>query len=187
MFAIKKCCLIQKFPYKTRLLKITIFFVVSDCDLSKTGIFKLLENGLFDYKDGYKIKFSAKNKATGEKLQNKGKLLKSVSKMTHKKEGTFSDGWVTCNKNKIKKSALIRCYADGTVEIDGKTGRKSFLIHYCCRKRFLNLFQFEKFSRTNLTVNKLRNVTNVNFRPLVLGFSFQFDHKQAPSLLITSS
>ena len=97
----------------------------SDCDLSQTGIFKTLENGKFDYGPDFKIKFLAKNRVTGEKLQNKGKLWKGMAKFKHKNEGDFSDGWVSCNANKMK-SVLLRCFADGTVEIDGKTGRIGF-------------------------------------------------------------
>ena len=49
-----------------------------------------------------------------------------MAKFKHKSDGAFSDGWVACNQNKMKM-ALLKCYSDGTVEIDGRTGNEIIL------------------------------------------------------------
>ena len=44
----------------------------------------------YTFADGYKVKLALKNPATGELLQNKGKLWKSKAKLQHKKDGAYS-------------------------------------------------------------------------------------------------
>ena len=60
--------------------------------MSGTGIFKSLPNGKFTYADEYKLKLGTKNPATGEKLQNKGKLAKTKALLTHKKSDAEFSG-----------------------------------------------------------------------------------------------
>ena len=60
------------------------------CDLSATGIFKVAGNGKFTFGDEYKMKLSNKNPATGETLQNKGKLAKARASLGHKNDEAYS-------------------------------------------------------------------------------------------------
>ena len=98
----------------------------------ETGIYKRKENGYAGgYVEGFKISFSGKNKFTGETLQNKGNLVFYAgfigAILMHKERNpAFSDAWVHCKNGKIKKTVLLRCYANATIEIDGKTGRIGF-------------------------------------------------------------
>ena len=94
--------------------------------MSSTGIFKELPNGKFNWSADYKIKLATTNWATRERLQNKGKPSKVKAKFQHVKDGDYSDAWVSCKTNKLS-SYLLKCFNDGTVEINGKTGSEMTL------------------------------------------------------------
>ena len=55
------------------------------CDLTGTGIFKLLSNGKYNFVPEYKIKFGIRDPGTGNRLTNKGKLAKAKGQFTHRK------------------------------------------------------------------------------------------------------
>ena len=92
-----------------------------DCDLSGTALFTQNANGKYSFGPDYKIKLGLKNKASGEKLQNKGTLDKKNATFKHKKDGPFSDGWIVCENNAYSMFHL-RCFKDGTFDINQVAG-----------------------------------------------------------------
>ena len=87
----------RSFRFLTLIKTAVALYYINDslilaCDLSATGIFKVAGNGKFTFGDEYKMKLSNKNPATGETLQNKGKLAKARASLGHKNLGWSYSG-----------------------------------------------------------------------------------------------
>ena len=58
--------------------------------MSGTALFTQNANGKYSFGADYKIKLGLKNKASGEKLQNRGTLDKKNATFKHKNDGPYS-------------------------------------------------------------------------------------------------
>jgi len=92
-----------------------------NCNLSGTGIFDPVGYGLdrFVYNIDYRIK-------TSGKLYNKGKIKQAAAEIIHQHSDSsdykYTDAWVACTDIDIETQYLIKCYNDGSFDLNGKKG-----------------------------------------------------------------
>ena len=96
------------------------------CDLhqdacgGETGLFtEEASTGKFELNNDFSIKITKTNKVTGEKLNNRGKILQSKALMKHRNNKDVSDAWLICKNNKAV-TARITCDRVGILALDGK-------------------------------------------------------------------
>ena len=61
-----------------------------NCDFSSLAVVKKLANGKYTWSDDYRLLFSIKNQATGERLDQPGKVKKAKAEFVHKLSGLLS-------------------------------------------------------------------------------------------------
>merc|ERR1712050_371443 len=102
---------------------VTQAFLPKDCNLSKTDLFEKLPNGDYRLNKLFKLRAGSTNPTSGEKLHNKAKIRKANALIAHKKQGDYSDVWLSCANSRFDMT-LIKCYNNGRFEINGRRGRK---------------------------------------------------------------